>query len=55
MLRQQKNWLGTNLSVDLTEQSVVTTDFLRFLKKLKVVETTDKIGCDNRLFGQVNK
>jgi hypothetical protein len=30
----------------------VPTNFVRFLKKLKVVETLDLIGCDNRFFGQ---
>jgi hypothetical protein len=29
--------------------------FVRCLKKLKVVETTDKIGCDNRFVGQGNR
>jgi hypothetical protein len=52
-----KTVLATDLSVALTDKSVVTTDFVRFLKKLEVVEfeTTDKIDCDNRFVGQGNR
>jgi hypothetical protein len=43
------------LQILLTDKSIVTTDLVCCLKKLKVVETTDKIGCDKRFVGQGNK
>jgi hypothetical protein len=47
--------LRTDLSVDLTDFDFDTNDFVRCLKKLKDVETTDKIGCDIRFVGQGNR
>jgi hypothetical protein len=44
-----------DLSVALTDKSIFTTDFNRCLKKLRVVETTDKISCDNGFVGQGNR
>jgi hypothetical protein len=37
----------TDLSVAWTNKSFVTTDFVRSLEELKVIEITDKFGCDN--------
>jgi hypothetical protein len=44
-----------DLSVALTDKSVDTTDFFRYLNNLEFFETTDKIGWENRFFGQVNR
>jgi hypothetical protein len=50
-----KTDLPTDFSVALTDKSIVTTDFVRCLKELKVAETTDKIGSNKRLVGQGNR
>jgi hypothetical protein len=42
-LNQPKTVILTDLSVDLTEKSIVLTDFIRCVKKLKIVGTKDKI------------
>jgi hypothetical protein len=49
----RKTVLPTDLSVALTDKSVVTTNFVCCLNNLEFFETTDGLGWDNRFVGQL--